>query len=288
MKTINKGILFMLLSALSFSTMGLMVRFADNIPVFEKVFFRNLFSLFIVLFIVFKNKASLFGKKENKFLLVSRALFGVSGVILYFYAIDNMLLADASMLNKLSPFFVTLFAYLFLKEKISFIQIPGLILVFIGALLIIKPQFNITIVPSIAGFVSALCAGAGGALVRALNKKEDYSTIVFYFSFVSVILVIPFMLFDFVIPNYSQLLGLIGTGVFAALYQLFLTLAYKYSKASDLAIYDYSTIVFSGLLGFIFYSEVPDLYSILGGLLIICSPIIVYLYKNKKINKEEA
>ena len=282
MRDMNKGVLFMILSSLSFAFMGLMVRFADNIPVFEKVFFRNLFSLFIVLFIVLRNKASLLGKKENQFLLLSRALLGLSGVILYFYAIDNMLLADASMLNKLSPFFVTLFAYLFLKEKISFIQIPGLILVFIGALLIIKPQFNVSMIPALAGFASALCAGSAGILVKVLNKKEDYSTIVFYFSFISVIFVIPFMLFDFVTPNFNQLLGLIGTGVFAALYQLFLTLAYKYSKASDLAIYDYSTIVFSGILGFIFYSEIPDIYSIIGGLFIICSPILIYLYKNKK------
>jgi drug/metabolite transporter (DMT)-like permease len=288
MKISNKGISFMILSALAFSTMGLMVRFTDNIPVFEKVFFRNLFSLFIVLFIVLKNKASLLGKKENQLLLMSRALLGVCGVILYFYAIDNMLLADASMLNKLSPFFVTLFAYLFLKEKISFIQIPGLILVFIGSLLIIKPQFDVSMIPALAGFASALCAGSAGVLVRVLNKKEDYSTIVFYFSFVSVIFVIPFMLFDFVTPNFHQLLGLLGTGVFAALYQLFLTLAYKYSKASDLAIYDYSTIVFSGLLGFIFYSEIPDVYSIIGGVLIICSPILVYLYKKRLTKQEEA
>jgi drug/metabolite transporter (DMT)-like permease len=277
-----KAVLFMIISAFAFAVMGAMVKLSGDIPVFEKVFFRNLVSLSIAFIILYRNKESYFGKRENQKYLLGRSLLGLSGVIFYFYAISKLLLADSAMLNKLSPFFVTLFACLFLKEKLSKIQIPALIVVFIGAILVIKPQFSLEVLPAFSGMLSAVCAGAAYTLVRYLKNKEHPSTIVFYFSLISVLGMIPFMIFNFKVPTSCQLVYLIGTGVFAAIGQFSLTYGYKFAPASEVSIYNYLSILFSGVIGFFLWNEIPDVLSIFGGVLIILAAVVTFVYNNKK------
>ena len=277
-----KAIILILISALSFAIMGAMVKLAGDIPLFEKVFYRNLISLGMA-FIMIKNKnTSFFGKKENQLYLISRSILGLLGVVLSFYAINYLVLSDASMLNKISPFFVTLFAVFFLKEKLTKIQIPVLIIVFIGALLIIKPQFNFSVVPSVAGFLSAMCAGATYTIIRFLRDREKPSTIVFYFSFISVVVMFPLMMFNYQKPTMIQLLYLIGIGIFAGIAQFALTNAYRYAPASEVSIYDYTSIIFSGIIGFAIWSEIPDFLSIMGSVLIIGVAIFAFIYNGKK------
>lgn len=281
-----KAIILILISALAFAIMGAMVKLAGDIPLFEKVFYRNLLSLGMA-YIMIKNKnVSFFGKKENQKYLLSRSLLGLLGVILSFYAINYLVLSDASMLNKISPFFVTLFAVFFLKEKLTKIQIPVLIIVFSGALLIIKPQFNFSVVPSLAGFLSAMCAGATYTIIRFLRDREKASTIVFYFSFVSVVVMFPLMMLNYQKPTMIQLLYLIGIGIFAGIAQFALTNAYRYAPASEVSIYDYTSIIFSGLIGFIVWSEVPDFLSIMGSVLIIGAAIFAFIYNGKRSLKK--
>ncbi len=277
-----KAVVYMLVSALAFSVMGAMVKLAGDIPVFEKVFFRNLVSLFVALGMIRNSKASYWGKKENRKLLLARALLGLSGVMMYFYAISNLILADSSMLNKLSPFFVTLFACWFLKEKLSPIQIPALVVVFIGAMMVIKPQFDLSVLPALSGAASAMTAGAAYTMVRYLKDKEDPATIVFYFSFISVIGTIPLMLMDFQVPTGTQLVCLIGTGAFAAIGQFALTFAYKNAPAAEISIYNYFSILFSAAIGFFLWGEMPDRFSVFGGVLIVLAAVTTFWYNNRQ------
>ncbi|MDZ7797268.1 MAG: DMT family transporter [Candidatus Marinimicrobia bacterium] len=114
-----KSVLLMTISSLSFAVMSLMVRLAGDIPLLEKVLFRNFFSLLIALFIIMKNKQPVWGIKGNRKYLILRGVTGLIGVMLYFYSITHLTLSDATMLNKLSPFFVIIFASLFLKERLN-------------------------------------------------------------------------------------------------------------------------------------------------------------------------
>jgi len=190
------------------------------------------------------------------------------------------------MLNKISPFFVTLFAVFFLKEKLTKIQIPVLIIVFIGALLIIKPQFNLSVVPSLAGFLSAMFAGSTYTIIRFLRDRENASTIVFYFSFVSVVVMFPLMMLNYQKPTMIQFIYLLGIGIFAGIAQFALTNAYRYAPASEVAIYDYTSIVFSAIIGFIVWSEVPDFLSIMGTVIIIATAIFAFIYNEKTVLKK--
>jgi drug/metabolite transporter (DMT)-like permease len=278
----TKAVFCMLISALGFTFMSVTVKYVTGIPLFEKVFFRNLISLGVAFFMLKKSSAPMFGRRENQLALLARSSFGLAGVVLNFYAIANLTLADSSMLGKLSPIFVTIMACIFLKEKIDNKQILSIIVTFLGALLVIKPEFSLEMLPSLAGILSAAASGVAYTLLRYLKDKESPDTIIFYFSLISVVFTAPFALAEYVQPTFIQLGLLLATGVFASVGQFGITYAYKYAKATEVSIYNYSAIVFGIILGFIFFGEIPDTLSLLGGAIIIAVAFYIFKHNQKK------
>ena len=118
LNNVVKGILLMLISSVVFAIMTLFVKLSGDLPSVQKTFFRNLVSLVIAFVLVIYYKESLFGKRENQLVLLSRSIFWTLGIIFLYYAIDHLVLSDADMLTKMSPFLVIIFSALFLKEKV--------------------------------------------------------------------------------------------------------------------------------------------------------------------------
>lgn len=264
----TKGIILILLSSLFFALMASTVKSLGHIPLAEKIFFRNILGLFIAFYIVKKKKKPILG--YNRKYLLLRSCFGLLGVACYFFALSIMPLADTVILNKLSPFFVLILSSLFLKEKIKKFHIFSLTLAFIGAGFIIKPQFDMSIIPSLIALMSAFFAGSAYTVIRHLRLTDSPETIVLYFTFISSISVLPFILMgEFVVPTTFEILRLLALGVFATTAQFLMTNAYRYAPAGELSIYSYANIIFSTFLGLIIWSEIPDILSILGGLLIL-------------------
>lgn len=282
----TKGIICIIASAFGFAMMSAFVKLAGDLPSFQKTFFRNLVSCIIAAIFIIKHKESFFGKKESQKILILRSIFGTLGIVLNFYAIDKLVLSDANMLNKLSPFFVIIFSALFLKEKINKTQSSAIIIAFLGALFIIKPTFNLDIIPSLLGVVGAICAAAAYTCIRALGGKEKHYTVVFYFSLFSTIVIFPFMIVVYKSMTISQLIYLILAGVFASIGQFGVTLAYKYAPSKEISIFDYSNIIFSAIISFIIFGAFPDYLSILGYIVIFASSFYMFLY-NKKLDKSE-
>jgi drug/metabolite transporter (DMT)-like permease len=218
----------------------------------------------------------LLGRWENQGFLLLRSLLGVAGVVCYFYAIDHLILADAAMLTKLSPFFVAVFALFFLSERPPKAVILAMMVAFAGGLLVIKPRFDLSILPALIGLSSSVFAGGAYTIVRSLRSKENPATIVFYFSLVTVVVLTPFAALNFHLPTGRETLLLIGIGVCAAIGHFGLTLAYRYAPAAGVSIYSYTTIVFSALLGLAFWAELPDLLSFVGGVFIIAGGAIAF------------
>ncbi|WP_026894050.1 DMT family transporter [Clostridiisalibacter paucivorans] len=274
----KKGIILILLSALFFAMMAATVKALENISVVEKMFFRNLFGLFVASFILFRKKQSL--KGNNKKLLLLRSIFGLMGVGLYFYSLSSKIpLANAVMLNKMSPFFVIIFSFLFLNEKIKKTQIISLVLAIIGAGFVIKPRLTLTLVPSLSALFSALFAGVAYTIIRHLRHTDTSEIIVFYFTLLSTIITGPFVFYgNFVMPTGIEILLLFLLGLFATLAQFSMTNAYRFAPAGELSIYTYSNIVFSTFIGLTIWGEIPDSFSILGGIAIIVAGIINYYY----------
>ena len=282
----TKGIAFIILSALGFALMSACVKLAGDLPNFQKVFFRNLVSAIIALYLILKHKGSFTGKRESRNLLLMRSTFGTIGVILNFYAIDKLVLSDANMLNKLSPFLSVILCALFLKEKINRKQIISIIIAFIGALLIIKPTFSIAIIPYLAGIFGALFAASAYTCLRVLGKKEESYTIVFFFSMFSLITTFPMFIYVYEPMTISQLIYLLLAGLFASLGQFGITLAYRYAPAKEISIFDYTNIIFSAILSIFIFNQYPDILSIVGYIVVFSASFYVFLY-NKKLDRME-
>lgn len=264
-----KGIIAILISAIGFSFMSVFFRLAGDLPVFQKSLARNLVAMFIPLFFLYKYKQPLFGKLSSQPLLIARSALGLTGVLFNIYAIDHMILSDADTLMKLNPFWTILLSLFFLREKIFKYQIIAMIVAIAGMLFVVKPEFSSAMIPSLIGLMSGIFAASAYTCVRALSTREAPYTIVFYFSFFSIIVLIPFTIFTYEPMSWLQMLYLLGAGLSAAIGQIGITLAYSFAPAKDISIFTYASIIFTALFGFILFGESPDFYAMLGYVIII-------------------
>lgn len=272
----GRAIFMILLSGLSFSLVAVMVRMAGDVPIYEKVFFRSIVMLGAMGAVAVRSRENPFARNPRMRLLIVRGALGTMAMFLYFFAIERLTIADATVLNKLSPFFVTLFAVLFLKEKLSKYIVPVLVVAFTGAALIIKPEFSLDALPAVGGLLSAAASGAAYTMVRHLRGHEPPYRIVFYFSLVSVVVAVPPMIAHFVMPEGLQWLYLFGGGVFATTGQIALTLGYHQAPATRVSIYVYAHIIFAFLLGLVLWGEMPDVLSIVGTCMIMAAAVYNY------------
>ena len=279
-----KGIFFITLSALSFAFMNAFVRLSGDLPSVQKSFFRNLVAFFIALIMIIRSKDGFKIEKGNLKYMILRATFGTVGILCNFYAVDHLVLADASILNKMSPFFTVLFSWLILKEKVMPIQLSLIFGAFLGSIFVVKPTFsNLALVPSLLGFFGGICAGAAYTMVRKLGEAgEKGPVIVLFFSVFSCVVVLPWLIFDYHPMTWQQMGILLLAGCAAAGGQFAITAAYRYAPASRISIYDYSQLLFSTMLGFFIFGQVPDGWSFLGYGIICLMAISMFVYNNRK------
>ncbi|EGQ4129527.1 DMT family transporter [Staphylococcus pseudintermedius] len=276
MNTKVKGILAILISAIGFSFMAVFFRLSGDLPVFQKSLARNFVAMFIPLFFILKYKQPFFGKLSSQPLLVTRSVLGLMGVLLNIYAIDHMVLSDADILMKLNPFWTILLSLIFLKEFIQNYQITSMVIAIIGMLFVVKPEFSSDVIPAIVGLLSGVFAASAYTAVRALSTREAPYTIVFYFSFFSVIVLIPFVAFTFEPMSLIQIVYLILAGLSAAVGQIGITVAYSYAPAKDISIFTYASIIFTAIIGFILFNESPDFYAIIGYIIILSASYYMF------------
>lgn len=279
-----KGVLCIIFSAFCFAFMNAFVRLSGDLPSVQKSFFRNFVSFFFALIILIRSKEKINVTKESVPYLLLRSVFGTLGILCNFYAIDHLVLSDASMLNKMSPFFTILFSFLFLKERLTAFQTVSVVIAFLGSLFIIKPTFtNLDLIPSLLGFLGGVGAGAAYTMVRKLGSlgvKGPF--VVFFFSGFSCVTTLPFLIFNYEPMTWVQLLMLLGAGLSAAGGQFSITAAYYYAPAREISVYDYSQIVFAALLGFVLFDQIPDALSFLGYIIIIGVAVVMFWYNNRK------
>lgn len=280
-----KGIIYICTSAFCFALMAVFVRLSGDLPTIQKTFFRNFIALFVAFAVLKKERVPLKpARKKNLMPLVVRSLGGVLGMLGNFYAIDRLVLSDALMLNKMSPFFAIIFSYIFLKEKLTPFQGGVLLTAFLGSLFIIKPSFtNVSFLPALAGFMGGVGAGLAYACVRYLGQHgERGAFIVVFFSAFSCLFCLPFLIFSYHPMSMVQLLCLLGAGTAAAGGQFAITAAYSCAPAREISIYDYSQLIFSTILGLMFFGDIPDGWSFLGYAVIIGMAVLNFIYNNRK------
>lgn len=283
-----KGIVYIILSALCFALMNVFVRLAGDLPSIQKSFFRNFVAMAFAAIILVRNKTSFRCKKENFWLMMLRSAAGTVGIVCNFYAVDHLVLSDASMLNKMSPFFAILFSLWFLKEKISVTQALCVFGAFLGSLCIIKPTFsNVDLVAALIGLLGGIGAGAAYTCVRRLGQRgEKGPLIVFFFSTFSCLVTLPWVLFDYHPMTLQQLAILLCAGLSAAGGQFAITAAYTHAPAREISVYDYSQVIFSALLGWFIFGQMPDWLSGAGYVVICSMAVLMFLYNTGRLTKK--
>lgn len=279
------GIVYIIFSAFCFSVMNMCVQLAGDVPFIQKTFFRNFVAVICAVFVMVKQGISWKPQHNGNIpFLIIRSLCGTIGIFGNFYALGHLLLADASMLNKMSPFFAVVFSFIFLKEKMTIFQIAAVVVSFVGSLFIIKPTFeNVALFPALAGLIGGMGAGAAYTTVRVLGKRgEKGPYIVFFFSAFSCLVVLPYLLFNFSPMTLFQFFVLIGAGIAAAGGQFSITAAYCYAPAREISIFDYTQIIFASILGFALFGQIPDIWSAIGYVVICSAAVAMFFYNSKR------
>lgn len=276
---VAKALLCLMTSALLFSIMGVCIRFAsetvDNPTV---VFFRNAVGLFIFIPMLLKHGYS-FIKTDKLWMHTWRSIVGLAAMYGFFYAIAHLKLSNAMVFSYSSPIFIPLIAYFFLKERISKGMIIAAVVGLMGVLLVAKPDQGVFNAISFIGLGACFLSAMAFVTVRALTNTEPPERIVFYFCiFGTLISSIP-MYWHWRVFTVKELALLITAGLLANISQLFMSYAYSLAPAGQIGPMNYIAIIFAGIWGFVFWHEIPDLYSILGISIILmailgCNPTI--------------
>ncbi|MGL5414923.1 MAG: DMT family transporter [Clostridium sp.] len=277
-----KGIGLIVLTAILLSIMGVFIKLAGHVPTAEKLVYRNLLSIIVSFIIILKSKGTFFGTKDSRKALIIRTIVGTIGILANIYAISHMLLANASMLSELSPFFVIIFSYIFLKENIKWTQIIALVLAFIGMIFVIHPSGDkFQLLAALGALLSAVMAGAAYTTMRYLGPIEKPVTVVFFYTFISSLLCLPFMIHGYVPLTMKQFIYLMLSGVAVAGAEFTVVYAYKFAAAKEISLYTYSGVIFSAIFGFLVWGKLPKAYDVIGYVIIIIAAIILFLYNTR-------
>ena len=273
------GILLVLTESLFFSLMTLFVRLSGGLPTMQKTFFRNAIAAVIAIIILARTPEKFHIKKGSLPDLFKRATFGTIGMILNFWAIDHVSLADANILNKMSPFFAILVSAFVLSEIPNKVEVFSVVVAFVGAIFVVKPTMGAASLPGLVGLTSGACAGTAYTYVRRLGEKGERGPVIVAFcSVFSCLVCVPSVLLHFVPMTAAQLACLLGAGSSAAIAQFAITTAYKLAPAKEISVFDYSQVLFASLWGGLFFSELPDGWSLLGYVMIIGMAVYKWYY----------
>lgn len=281
----TKGILLMTASALCFAFMSVAVkRTGGTIPAYEQVFFRNLVIVIVAGAYLLRHHLPLYGPRQYQPAMFGRSILGVLGVLASFLATNTGSQADVSILSRLSPFLITAFSALFLKEKITKIQIPALLLAFGGAFVVANPKFHSNMYPIVMALLCSLASSFSYTLVGYLKGKAHPFSIILHLGTVSVATMAPVMLLtrQFVWPTGQEFFYLLLIGIFGVLGQICLTYAYKLADASEVSIYSNTNILFAAILGRVFFGERIAPNTLVGGGMVLAAMILVYVFGRRE------
>ena len=278
---ILKGIFCIIIAGFGFALMSLFVKLSGDLPSMQKGFFRNIIAVFISSIPLIKHWRVINIPRNNTgwLVLISRSVFGTIGLVLNFYAISHISLADSSIIQKLSPFIIIILSYIFFKEEMTRFQVFAIIIAFIGITLIIKPSGNnIISMGALAALLGALCAGIAYTCVRYLGTHNiSGEFIIFFFSSLSSLMLLPYLILDYRTMTYYQLSMLLLAGISATIGQYGVTFAYKFAAAKNISVFDYSQVLFSGIFGYMFFGEFPDFQSLIGYIIVISVGVVLVL-----------
>ena len=279
-----KSIFLMLLTGLCFVAVMVSVKYlSKDLPSIQAAFFRYLFGLILIL-PLFKFQ---YKKNTNKLPIFKYGLRGIIhgfAVVLWFYSVANIPMADVTAINYLTPIFTTIGAILIFKEVITLNRVGALLLSFIGAMLILKPGLEIFSYGKIAQLLSTILFATSYLIAKNLTKTESTNLIVIFLTFFATITLLPFTFFMWVNPSIDDLLLLFGVAILGTLGHYFMTMALSLAPLSVTQPVIFFQLIWSTLIGLLLFGESVDIFILIGGSFIVVA--IVQLSSNEKIIKK--
>lgn len=275
----QSGVFNILIASVFFSIINALVKYLDDIPAVEIVFFRALVSFIISFWVVKRAKIKIFNQYSN--ILFARGITGAVALCMYFYTIQNMPLATAVTILYLAPIFTVLFAVVLVKEKPNKWQYPFMLLSLIGAGLMKNFDPRVSITHFALGIAAAVFAGLAYNCIRMLKGKVSPNLIILYFPMITIPICIPWLLFTWKTPNPLELAGLIAVGISTQIAQYFMTRAYLLEPAAKISHFNYLTVVYAFLTGIFLFEESINTLSIIGLVLVFVGIILSSKFAKK-------
>jgi drug/metabolite transporter (DMT)-like permease len=275
--------LLILLAATAYALMGAAVKFGKEVNDEILVFSRNAFCLLLLLpWILITKPKEL--RSSNYGTQIFRSCAGLLNMYCFFYSIRYILLADAMVLNNTMPLFLPFVMWVWKRERMSLSLLPGLILGFAGIILILRPGLGIFQPAALLALASGFFMSISMAGIRELGKTEPlYRILFYYFAISTLISAIPLAWFwQTLLP--SQWLLLFSVGLFAIIYQYFLTKGYQFAPVQVVSPLIYFAVVLSGLFDWLFWHKTPDILSYIGVLLVTLGAIWCILGQKRTLS----
>ena len=272
------GLFYMLISVTFFSLMDVLVKVTGEYALGQILFFRSLFGLIPIFFLIPKDRLKNFYKTQKIGLHFYRSFFGAIAMASIFIALRNLELAETVAMTFAGPIFVTLFSIFFLSEKVGLTRWSAVVIGFVGVIFISRPGFETANIFYVFPIIFCLGFAAVCILIRKLTLYgESVWLIAFYFTLVSGLVgLATFPFGGWLIPTKIDFILLALIGIFGSVANLLLTQSYKLAEVSLTTPLKYLALIYAIAFGFFIFQEIPSFYTILGAGLIVVSSLIIF------------
>ena len=270
------GFFYMFISVCAFSLMDVIVKWSDDYPVGQVLFFRGFFGIIPILFLIPKDRYVDFYKTTRPMLHLKRCLAGLIALVAIFIALRNLPLATVVSISFAAPIFTTIFSIFMLNEKVGFYRWLAVIVGFVGIVIISEPGFSSLNFYYIYPIIFCLGLSYVAIAIRKLSSTEPVWLISFFFSFS--IMILSFFSFyqNWILANFIDLFLLAMIGILGGLANLWLSQSYKFSEVSLVTPLKYLALIFAIIFGYFIWDEIPTLKTLLGAALVILSSFIIF------------
>lgn len=269
------GALNIIAASIMFAFMGALIKQASgSLNSGMVVFFRNSVALVLMLPALFRGQSVGGFKTVELGLHMVRSLSGLAAMYFYFYTLTKLPLAEAVLLSYTSPLFIPFVAYIWLNEKVNKRLIAAMLIGFGGVILIMKPGTGMFQPAAFFGLAAGSVASISMVSIRRMAATEPPFRIVFYYTLIATFVSAIPLPWTWMTPDPGLWLVLLGIGFFACLGQLFVTRGYTLAPSAQIGPFTYSTVLFAAILGFFFWNEKLDLFTLGGGSLIFFAGIL--------------
>ena len=270
------GFLYMFLSVCAFSLMDLIIKWTADYPLGQVVFFRGFFGIVFYFFVIPKNRINNFYQTKRAFLHFLRCFVGLIAMVAIFIALRNLPLATVVSISFAAPIFTTIFSIFFLSERVGIYRWLAVVIGFVGILIITEPGFESLNIYYIFPIIFCIGLSYVAIAIRQLSSTEPVWLISLNFSIVITIAGLCTLPYGWKIPSFIDFFVLSLVGLFGGVANLWLSQSYKFSEVSLVTPLKYLGLVFAIFFGYLIWGEVPSLKSLVGGLLVILSSIIIF------------